>query len=128
MSDEREIIVAPLPGLFDQVFREVFAKELARIKAYERLLTEEACAREGHGWATLPEGRWCVHCHATDPPGVREARARLSEAEIRANERRRICREEGCKLVESTRMGEVDRELQCVRCGETRTKPPEVPK
>ncbi len=50
----------------------------------------------------------------------------MNEAEIRADERRRICREEGCKPVESTRLNQVNREFRCNRCGETRTKPREV--
>lgn len=46
-----------------------------------------------------------------------------SQMEIEQEVRRQICKEEGCKPVESTRLGEADREFRCARCGETRTKP-----
>lgn len=47
----------------------------------------------------------------------------MSEAEIRADERRKICRAEGHLEVERTSLGDVDRQVQCGRCGERWTEP-----
>ena len=45
--------------------------------------------------------------------------------EIEQQVRVKICREEGCKLIENTGLGEVERSFRCNRCGESRTKPQE---
>lgn len=47
----------------------------------------------------------------------------MSEAEIRADERRRICKQEGHNPVETTTLGELDLSFNCCRCGHTWTEP-----
>lgn len=46
--------------------------------------------------------------------------------EIEQQVRVEICRVEGCKLIENTALGQLERTFRCTRCGETRTKPREV--
>ena len=59
--------------------------------------------------------------------GSFDKEAPMNEAEIRADERRKVCREEGHNPVETTGLGELDLSFNCCRCGhnwsEPRTRP-----
>lgn len=46
----------------------------------------------------------------------------MNEVEIRAAERRKVCREEGHRELDATQLGDVDRRVQCGRCGESWTE------
>lgn len=58
-------------------------------------------------------------------PQAGESRRRLfaTEEEIRADERRQVCKEEGHNQIETTPLGAVDEHLRCRRCGARWTRP-----